>query len=266
MEVSVVTVVYNKPEFIKFHKLLLEKFLKNDFDYFVYDNSDNDSDSNRIRQTCSSLGVKYHRIPQNIFHGGGDSYRAGLSLDYSIKNNLENYESDFMLILDSDMFLYKDLEIKEYIGDTGLMGIYQTRGDVFYYTNQLCVVNLSKCHNFKDEVKFLPGEIRGNMTDCGGFLFEYINKYGITNKDIPSKIHSGTMNDSNIKTLLENREELKEFFETDIHLMGGKSFSEVFDPFFHFRAGSNWINFGIDISKERELNLFNLFDRLLKNK
>jgi hypothetical protein len=174
------------------------------------------------------------------------------------------FSPDYMLILDSDMFLYDSLEISSYMGDYDFIGIYQTRGDVFYYTNQLCMVNVNKCQNFKDEVKFLPGEIRGNMTDCGGFLFEYINKYGVTHRDLDNKIHSGMISKENLEQSLINRDILKSFFINDTDIMGGKSFSEVFDSFLHFRAGSNWINFGGGIPEKRESNLFELFNKIEK--
>jgi hypothetical protein len=266
MKVSVITVTYNKPEFIKPQRDLLVKFLKNEFDYFVYNNSDSHVDEKKIEGECFNNNIKYHRIPQNIFSGGGPSYRAGLSLDYAIKHNIENFSPDYMLILDSDMFLYEYLEISSYMEGLDFIGIYQTRGEVFYYTNQLCMVNVKKCPSFKDEIKFLPGEIRGNMTDCGGFLFEYINKYDIKHKDFNNKIHSGMINSENIGSLFDSESIIKSFFMNDIDIMGGKSFSEIFHSFLHFRAGSNWINFDKEISNKRESNLFEFFNKIEKYK
>lgn len=261
MKLSVVVVAFNMPEFIEIQYLLLKKYLLNDFDLFIYNNSDQNDISNNIQNECARINLQCINVPQNIFTGSDASHRAGKSLDYAINHNMVNYPGyTHMMILDSDMFLAGDFDIIESLGDSDIMGIYQQREHVFYYTNQLIFANLQNLPNFEVENKFLPGIIDGQGTDCGGYLYEYINKYNIKHSAVVNNIHSGKINSSNIS---EIEKVFVDYFEKEIEIMDGNSFSEYFSSvFLHFRAGSNWINFDNNIKNKRNSLLF----EFLKNK
>lgn len=261
MKISVIVVAFNMPDFIQPQFDLLNKYLLNDFDLFVYNNSNNELVSNRIKEVCDNIGINCISIPQYIFERNDPSYRAGKSLDYAINHNITTYNDySHMMLLDSDMFLVSDFDINEYLDNYDLMGIHQERGHVFYYTNQLVFANLSNLINFEKEVKFLPGVIDGQSTDCGGYLFNYINKYNIKHKGITDNKHSGEINHLNIENVDNN---FIEYFKNEINILDGNSFAEYFGgKFLHFRAGSNWIGFSSDITTKRNSILF----KFLKNK
>lgn len=250
--ISVITVSYNKPEFIKFQYFLLKNHLVDEFFYTVYNNSPDPVISEKILIECKNIGVECINIPQEIHKNNDPSSRAGESLDYSIGHNIKNYSPKKMIILDSDMFLFSKFKFDEEIRDNDLVGIYQERDHVFYYTNQLLFLNIEKLPNFDTEIKFLPGLIEGKNTDCGGFLYNYIKKYRIKHDAIKEKNHSGEINSQNIFSIPQH---FTFYFKEEIKMMEN-SFAEYFSKFLHFRAGSNWINFDQNLVNKRENILF----------
>ena len=59
MKTSVITVAFNQPEFIEYQYNLLKKFFKNDFEFFVYNNSIDEKISNDIKNKCDKNKIKY---------------------------------------------------------------------------------------------------------------------------------------------------------------------------------------------------------------
>jgi hypothetical protein len=265
MKVSVIVVAFNKPEFIKLQYDLLSKYMSDVFEFYVYNNSNNPITSKNIEEECNRYGIEYISVPQSIFNSSDVSYRAGKSLDYAIHHNMNTYtDSTHLMILDSDMFLIKPFSMVEYMGHFDLMGIYQQRGHVFYYTNQLMFVDNCKVKNFDTETKFLPGIIDGQATDCGGYLYTYINRYGILHGNVRDNVHSGTLKSEDIPNI---DIEFAPYFQTEIEMMNGTNFAEYYcGSFLHFRAGSNWINFNKNVVDNREKLLVEyLRTKLFKN-
>jgi hypothetical protein len=257
--VSVITTVYNKPEFIDIQFKLLKKNLLDNFTYTVYDNSDNSLIKQQIIKVCSDYNINYVSIPQNIHKNYDPSSKAGQSLDWAISHNVNNIKSEKMMILDSDMFLIEPTSFDSEILNYDIVGIYQERDHVFYYTNQLVFLNLKNLPNFINVPKFLPGVIDGKNTDCGGYLYNYINENNVKHKNIDYRNHSGTINKSNLNLLPDY---FIDYFSQELNFME-KSFAETFSKFLHFRAGSNWINFDKNLQEKREKNLINYINKIL---
>jgi len=265
-EISIITVIYNQSDFIKYQYLLLKKFMKNKFRYYCYNNADNDIVRENINRICIELGITSINIPQNIFDNNNNpSYRAGLSLDHAIKHNVDEYGSKYMIILDSDMFLIDYLDLNEIQGD--FVGIKQYREGIEYYNNQLSYLNLTNLPNFENEVKFLPGIINGINTDCGGYLYNYfMNNKQIIHKEFVHIICSQSMSIVNILESNIPDTDTYNFFINEFDIFeDGKNFSELYDKkFLHFRAGSNWINFSNEIVKKRTENLYSFLDKKIE--
>ncbi len=294
MKINVITVCYNESIFIEYQYKLLKKFLQNDFSFYIYDNSPDDFNiSNDIKTICEKHNLNYTRIPQQKIRGDA-SVEAGRSLDFAIDHNIQNFYSDYGLILDSDMFLVKPLNFMNRI-NSDFVGVKQVRDHVFYYNNQLCFLNFKKLIDFDKCKKFYPGAIDSIMCDCGGYLYYYFTKNtNITHSGFEKIICSGTITDRDIDNkgfikkidlveFINNDEKLKNFYKREIeisYLNGtknpitgpksnygvseGTAFSEIFDEtFLHFRAGSNWIGHTEKTRIERKQNLFNYFDSIL---
>lgn len=264
---SIITVIYNQSEFIKYQYLLLNKFMRNKFTYYCYNNADNDQIRDNINKACLDLGISSINIPQDIYENNNNpSFRAGLSLDYAIKHNIDEFKSDHMILLDSDMFLIDYLDLNDVKED--FLGIKQCIEGIEYYNNQLSYVNLRNLPEFGNETKFLPGTIDGVNTDCGGYLYKYFIKYPeIIHRGFSDIICSQTMTNSTITNNTQIPDvDTYDFFKSEFDIFeDGKNFSELYDKrFLHFRAGSNWINFSSDIVKQRTENLYSFLDKKIK--
>lgn len=266
----IISVYYNQKSFLEHQLRSLEKFFVGEFVFCFFDNSPGGMN---LSMEKNLHGFEYFRVPQDIFTGGGDSKRAGQSLDYAIKTSFQKYpDLKEVLILDSDMFPIKKFTFEDLLGDNDFSGIVQHKGHVFYYNNQLVALrrdNISNWNNFS----FDTASIEGEATDCGGRIFFFFrdDNSHLKRKDLRG-IHS---NQLNLENLSENKEIeeidgdsnfLYSFFESDISLNGGSNFSEIYESkFLHFRAGSNWIKFGESAKINREQNLFNYLQNITKD-
>ena len=262
----VITVYFNQEKFLDYQFKCVEKYLNEEFYFCFFDNSPNGMN------LPARENFEYSRVPQDIFTGGGASTRAGQSLDYAVKQTLSKYpEAENIIILDSDMFPVKNFTFESLTQGNDFTGIIQQRGHVFYYNNQLVLFKrkeIKKWDNFSFDALMIEGE----ATDCGGKLFFFFrdDNSHLSRKNVKG-VHSNQLTMDNISESVDIKEIdgesnlLRSFFETDISLNGGSSFSEIYDStFLHFRAGSNWINFSESNKISREHNLFDYLGKITK--
>jgi len=265
-QLKIATVAYNKPEFIEYQYRSFVKFIKNTFEYIVYDNASDDRIKKEIHSACSKLNIQVVSVASNL---GDDSTRAGASLDYAI-NDLRKKGSSNVLLIDSDIFLTSSYDAVDSLEGYDLIGIPNCKqGEkiacISYYTNQLLQMDLSKLPVDAD-FSLRPAEFDNVRVDCGGLLYRYFLKYpGIKHKAIKSIC--GTPNTVTEVEKIPNCNRLVlEFFknERDIFKFENNSnFSEFFqEAFIHLRAGSNWIGIDAEKQKFREENLYKLINLL----
>jgi hypothetical protein len=270
-KILVISVYFNQEKFLPYQISCLNKYLSEDFHFCFFDNSIDGM--SHVKEKELELGVEYFRVPQNIFTGGGPSTRAGQSLDYSIKTSFSKYpDLNEVLILDSDMFPVRKFSFEDLLEDNDFGGIIQHRGHVFYYNNQLVALKRDRVSNWNN-FSFDTASVEGEATDCGGKLFFFFrdDNSSLSRKDFIG-IHSNQLSLEassrwgEIKEIDGENNHLENFFKEDVVLNGGQNFSEVYDSrFLHFRAGSNWINFGDSTKMSREQNLFNYLQNITKN-
>jgi hypothetical protein len=255
---NIITVAYNKPEFIEYQYKSFKKFILSEFDYIVYNNADNPVFKKEIYETCIKQNISIIDVPDNH---GGPSERAGFSLNFAINDIRKNFNNNLMIV-DSDIFLVDYYDI---ISNYDFLGRYWNIEHIFYYTNHFLQLNLTKVPIDKD-FDFLPIIIDNIRLDCGGALYNYfrnnpeVNHGGI--KVIPRNYI--TKENMDRYELLNKNIHLKDFFKRECDIFGNKcNFSELFqDVFIHLRAGSNWINIDNIKQKEREKNLYYLIRNL----
>jgi hypothetical protein len=282
----ILTVVYNKPEFIPYQYECLKRYITVPFEFMVFDNADTEQNLIHNRNVCESLGVQYKRVPQDIHLDHNPSCRAGASLTYALQYVYQNLQyRGIVMVNDSDLFLTDQYNPMERLGSFDIVGRFtelqcslnelETANvirKIQYYNNQFLILNFGTLPNFKS-ITFMPGEIQGIRVDCGGLLHNYFEAN-------PSVRHSGTLdicsnyyNWNNIDTCSIN---IRPFFEKELFITQelsdipngmnrGHSFSEIVDSvFLHLRAGSNWIQHAQNVPWQREQNLFQfLCDRLI---
>ena len=274
----ILTVVYNKPEFIPYQYACLRKYMTVPFEFHVFDNASSQDCERQFREVCQSLGIRYKRVPQDIHRSQDPSSRAGASLTYALQYIYQVlHYRDVVMVNDSDLFLTESFNPIERLGTFDLIGrsaaaqyslnepqTGQSLRNITYYTNQFVIMNFQTLPDFV-QISFMPGVIHGTQVDCGGLLHTYFEQH-------PTLRH-GTCNDScsnfysnqNIDSCADT---LRPFFKGEIDITEnattipdgmnrGKSFAEIIDNvFIHLRAGSNWIQHPGNIAWQRERNLF----------
>lgn len=281
----ILTVVYNKPEFVPYQYACLQKYITVPFEFHVFDNSDSRDFERKFRDICQSLGVRYKRVPQEIHLSSNPSSRAGASLTYALQYIYQILQHrDVVMVNDSDLFLTGAYNPIERLGSLDILGRsadaqYQLNEpstgnslrNITYYTNQFVILNLKTLPDFV-QVSFLPGVVHGTSVDCGGLLHTYFERHPSVRhaacKDVCSNLYSD-------QTLASCPDGLRPFFASEIEITQcadtipegmnrGKSFAEIIeDAFLHLRAGSNWIQHPDTIAWKREQLLFQYLCRRL---
>ncbi len=279
------TVCYNTPEYIEPQFKLLKKFIKNDFEYLVFNNTMTNSVINNknkennllLQKVCNKYNIKTIDLPRQIFqkfHDNDASGRAGTAINAANSFLFSNYslESTFFLI-DSDAFLLNDFDVEKFMNNKSLSGRIQFRKGknftVKYITNHIVIYKPSYFDkSFKIYFSFLPCNIDSASCDCGGNIHYIFNKLDdskfinwenkLFSKFGNIKQQRGTAPDSkkdfNIEALTSiNNSKLKNYILQDTSILKKEfPFCEILENtnnntiFLHMRAGTNWINYNIE--------------------
>jgi len=257
----IATVAYNKPEFIEYQYRSLKKFIKNEFDFIVYDNTVNAQIKKEVYAECKRLEIQVVGVPDN---SGGDSTRAGASLDYAL-NDIRKKLYAYVMLIDSDVFLVDYYDAVGSLYDCDLLGRYWNIEHIFYYTNHFIQLQLFKFPVDKN-LSFAPVITDSIQLDCGGALYSYLRDYPEIRHNAIKVIPRNFITVGNIERyqVLNKNKLLLDFFKSECSIFENRSnFSELFqDVFIHLRAGSNWISVDANKQKLRENNLYKLINTL----
>lgn len=115
-----------------------KKFFKNEYEFVVFSDASDEKIARKIKITCDHLGVRHIRIPQTIHtkpylprpktEYQSPSYRTADAIQYSL-DTLGFKHNDLVMIIDSDMFLIRDFNLREYMQGYDLAGAFQYRGN-----------------------------------------------------------------------------------------------------------------------------------------
>jgi hypothetical protein len=222
--IQIFTSVVNRPDFVSLQDKLFKKFLKNNYQFHVVDDSVDIKIEEQFKSICQLNSIKYYRKPlSNIRMNPAQACAHTVQWTY---DNLicTNHVEDLVLFLDSDMFLIDDFDIEEYMEDAIIAGLPQTRGHVTYMWNGIMLFNMSKIKNKK--IDFSEGMVDGEMTDVGGHTYWYFKNTGIemkkTNEEFPT--YPTHFNDIDLQKDSGG-------YNMELHLD---------DKFLHYRAATNW--------------------------
>lgn len=110
VDIDIITIAFNNPKMIQYQVKLVKKYLKDKYLYIVADNSNNESDSKRIKDICVKDEVYYFRLPKNPYNGkcSMGSYSNGAAMNYMYHNFIKLRSTRFFGFLDHDIFPIKD--------------------------------------------------------------------------------------------------------------------------------------------------------------
>ncbi len=239
------TYSYNRPDFIKIQHDTFKKFLKDDYEFVVFNDARDRSMEQQITNMCQQLQVACIRIPQEIHdqpylkRWAGESYHAPAVrncnvVQYSL-NHVGFKHDDIVALFDSDMFLVKDFSIREYMKGYDLVGIKQGIG---YLWIGLTFLNMDTMPN-KTTLDFNCGRVNDTAVDAGGHTYCYLRD----NPGVQGRYFAQCI----VQPSMQKEEILRthNFNEKDIQFIMacpyGINIEYMLDNhFLHYRGGTNW--------------------------
>jgi len=221
--IHIFTSVVNRPDFVLLQNKLFQKFLKNDYQFHVVDDSIDQTISEKFDTICSENGFSYYKKPERTVQMNPAQACADTvqwTYDTLIK---ENHKNDIVFFCDSDLFLIDEFDIVEYMNDAIIAGLPQYRGSVTYMWNGIMFFNMSMMEDLN--INFSDGVIENELTDVGGHTYYYFKKNNTQMKemDVQYPTHYYDIE-------LQN-EEVTRGYNFELHLNG---------KFLHYRAATNW--------------------------
>ena len=224
--IHIFTSVVNRPDFVILQNNLFQKFLKDEYQFHIVDDSIDLNISKQFQNICLENNFLYYRKPErtsvlNPAQACADAIQW--SYDGIIK---KNHLSDIVFFCDSDLFLIDEFSISEYMSDAVIAGLPQKRGSVIYMWNGIMFFNMPLIKDLN--IDFSDGIVEGEMTDVGGHTYYYFEKNNITMKrtDEESPVYPTHFNDIHLQN-----EEVTRGFNFELHLNS---------KFLHYRAATNW--------------------------
>jgi hypothetical protein len=226
MVIQIFTSVVNRPDFVSLQNKLFEKFLKDDYQFHIVDDSIDSEISNQFRSICLENKFSYYKKPERK-NPMNPAQACADTVQWTYDNIiLKNHLDDIVFFCDSDLFLIDEFNIEEYMSNAIIAGLPQKRGEVTYMWNGIMFFNMPKITDL--DIDFSDGVVEGEMTDVGGHTYYYFKKNNIemkkTDEEFPLyPTHFGDIEIQN--------DEVTKGYNFELHLDG---------KFLHYRAATNW--------------------------
>lgn len=247
-QILIMTHSYNRPDFIEIQYQTFKKFLKDDYEFMVFNDAPDENVCNQINQICAQYNLRCIRIPQHIHTYpylyrlpretmNNPCVRCSNVVQYSLNEVGFNHD-DIVAIIDSDMFLVEEFSIREYMKGYDLAGLPQTRAqDVLYIWNGLVFFDMRTIPN-KSMINFNCGEVNKVPVDVGGQMHHYL-------KQTPKCRYRFISQDYVTNHASKSEEELKKLLFNDpmiTFIQANPPLVELYveHAFIHYRCGTNW--------------------------
>lgn len=223
MTIQIFTSVVNRPDFVNLQDKLFKKFLKNEYQFHIIDDSVDENIEKEFLSVCEYNHIKYYKKPKRNFQvnpGRACADAVQWTYDNIIK---KDYSDSLVFFCDSDLFLIDEFDIEDYLSDCEIAGLPQYRGHVTYMWNGIMFFNMPKIMEIDPDIDFSDGQVDGQLTDVGGKTYFYFKKNNIQMKET----------DVQYPTHYEDIDLQKDSggYDMELHLDG---------KFIHYRAATNW--------------------------
>lgn len=221
MKIKVYVTCYIKPEFIDLQVKYLNKFCQDNFELVVINNALNKDIQKQIEDKC----VLHELLCINVIKNGVQSEYCSQShiqaLEYALNSQIKlDKKTDIVVIMDNDVFPFREFSFEKLLNNNLLAGIYQQRNQ-HEYTSAIFMMISSKVDltNFS----FFSG-----IGDTGAAVQSIIKQYDF----IPEWVDHTAQIDM----------ETNHIFRNNIEIPYESSFRSQFiaNSFFHYYRGSNW--------------------------
>ncbi len=287
---KVLTCVVNNLGFIKIQYYTLKKYLKNDYEFIVFNDAKeypNDTNGGNINirkditNLCKDLGIKCIEIPNDYHYYKNlkcPSTRSAIGMNFMLRYQLAN--PDQYLILDSDMFLVDYLDINERYGNYKTAFYIQDR----VFENRIvryAWIGVIYLDFRKIEDKYLiDWGTNYGVTDCGGLTEAWVNGLLKPNEKYPTSLELNWNKEDNFNTTdvylfktirghnltiknipdnVKKNKKLYEYLKEDDRNINDLIYCEFYDGIFlHYHSGCNWRGEGFDFHQKRTEKLMNI--------
>lgn len=268
-KVLIITHVHSRPDFIELQHKTFKAFLKDEYEYVVFNDAPNQEMCVAMERVCNRLNIQCIRVPQTM-HANNNN--AGHRHMNGIRYSLEKLGFDhqgIVLMLDSDMFLIKPLHIAAYLQSYDLLGLHQERTEnnikISYLWPGLLFMNMKMLPN-KRTIDLDGNRVHGVATDTGGHLHNYltnnpllcvkryeaISSYWLPNHE--TELKTLGYDDQTINFILTLKRDQQ--YSMEFHLDG---------QFVHYYAGGcNWTGLPDSYHKHKTSLLNNFIDQIIK--
>lgn len=294
----VFTTAFNRPDFIELQHKFFEKFLEDDYEFWIISDANTPETRKEIYETCQNLNLRCKQVPQEIHdrpylpRNPGDNWnnpnvRHCNAVQWAWDNFFSHHNGPVMVI-DSDMFLIRPFSIEKTLENTHLAGVYWSAEDIktgqsSSYLWLAVILFNNPILPEKETICFNCGPLPGSQTICdsGGWTSLYLNRFknllNIKNLEYlqghefycPYRYASLQMQNfdhvSNEEIIHNLR--AKEFTEIEIGLALKKPYTiELLgnNQFLHYRAGTNYENYSSEFLSEKDKILLEFFNSLLQ--
>ena len=254
---KIITSVVNNPVFIEIQYYTLKKFFKGEYEFIVFNdaktfpdftNGNDTTIKSQINETCNKLNIRCINI-ENDHHRQWylttemSKRHADTFNNHIVRFQLQN--PDKYILLDSDMFLVDYFDVDRYSKYHSAI-VVQTRNNEGYLWPGLCYFDMSKMKDFElINWSLMPG------FDSGGMTKEWLKKQSTSDIYFIKHLSSCSWSIDELPPKLNGNTQLVDFLKNDVRNIDGKFFCEIYDGvFFHYRAGGNWRNEGLELHKK----------------
>lgn len=187
-KVLVITHNYNRPDFIEMQYKTFKKFLKDDYEYVVFNDARNEHLRQQINDTCAYYNIRCIQIPQEIHSRpylprephddlvNNASIRHANCVQYSL--DVVGYDHDgIVFIVDTDIALIRPFSLEKYMQDKDIAGrLNRPRNKIQYFSPLFCILNMNKLPD-KRSLNFNCGVVNGVGGDTGAWSYYYLLKH-----------------------------------------------------------------------------------------
>ncbi|GAB5411412.1 MAG: hypothetical protein ChlgKO_05260 [Chlamydiales bacterium] len=268
----IITHSYLRPDFIELQDKTFKKFIKDDYEFVVFNDAKNLKIRKEINEICKKLNLRCIPIPKEIHtrpylhrqvRGQANAnIRCANVVQYSL-NELGFDHDGVVMIIDSDMFVINEFSIEEYMIDHDLSAVAQSRGNgaVRYIWNGLVFLNMNTLPD-KRELNFNCGRVEGHPVDVGGYTHYYFKNHPDVRFSPVKSLHVS-------RKKVENQHPLHPLIQTvlewDKKVNRPINVEFLLDhTFFHYRGGGNWNNMSDNYHSIKTQMLHQLIDSVMQ--
>lgn len=186
--VLIMTHNYNRPDFIELQYKTFKKFLKDDYEYVVFNDAKDENKKLEIEAMCAYYNIRCIRIPQEIHtrpylprNPGENLQEANVRHANCCQYSMDNLGFDhngIVCIFDADLFPVRPFSITEYMRDKDIAAmILPPRGGKIYY---ICpIISMFSMNKLPEKrtLNFNVSLINNVTADSGGCTYHYLKKH-----------------------------------------------------------------------------------------